>query len=402
MLKIISFLIGFICLPTSLFALELQEAFPRFILEFVPKKQGLSAAIIPGSEEMTRYEDSLLLPKALVKIKAPFKASRLGIQYMGKVRGFQRLNEKSSEARFYASFLEAKEAVLLLDGKPYATLNFEGEKQEEALIDNGCFTYHLETQGMEGELLSLGCRKSVYGEFGNEESMLQVFWAAGDWKPRGGEEGVHLVNLYGKAPSTVALENNKGEQRELKLWANPPKKRPRLLTALGLGPYQYLAKRESKIHDDAVQFMYMLYGKFVLSEKNSFKLFDAYIEGTSKFNNLGLYFSSDVAKLWNNRIVINTLLGAQDLFFELPGAKQHKIIYPQGIEMIFHHAFGLKNYKLMAGGFVALGAGLDYSNVWLRFGKGVFYELNYLKWAEDESKAEALGLSVGIPFFSAF
>ncbi len=47
-------------------------------------------------------------------------------------------------------------------------------------------------------------------------------------------------------------------------------------------------------------------------------------------------------------------------------------------------------------------AALDYNNIWVRFGKGIFYELNYIKWAAEGSSTESYGLSIGLPLFSAF
>lgn len=377
-----------------------------FQLAFQPSLPDISASVVEDSVHWVRHQGNILLPRALVVVRSSLPAKELTLLYRGISHGFQQVDENVAQARFYVSLFENQQALLYSGDKRLSELSFEGRKRsgkDGHMVDYSCYGHDLETSGLEGEYLSLGCSQSIIGEPGQEKVLLQVLWAAPNWKPIGDQLGLRLVNLKGSAPAKIQLISDTGEKRDLLIKAKVPLRKHRAHLALGFGPYQYLAQAQSKIYDDATHFMYMLYGKFDLTEKNSFKLFDAYIEGASTFNNFGFYFSSDVAKIWDERLVFNTLLGFQDLLFDLPGtSKQHKLIYPQGIEMILNHPFDLKNYKLMAGGFVTLGGGLDYSNVWLRFGKNVFYELNYLKWAEDDNKAEAFGLSVGIPLFSLF
>ena len=106
----------------------------------------------------------------------------------------------------------------------------------------------------------------------------------------------------------------------------------------------------------------------------------------------------------DNRIVVTPLLGIQGITFKSEFAKDtfSEVIYPQGFEIVYKHAFGLKNYQLVYGMFLSPSSREDYKNAWLRFGKGMFWEVNYLSWKKNSSYAKAWGLSVGLPFMSFF
>ena len=41
---------------------------------------------------------------------------------------------------------------------------------------------------------------------------------------------------------------------------------------------------------------------------------------------------------------------------------------------------------------------IEYRNVWVRWGKNYFWELNLIEWGQDDFKASMWGLSVGFPF----
>jgi hypothetical protein len=77
-----------------------------------------------------------------------------------------------------------------------------------------------------------------------------------------------------------------------------------------------------------------------------------------------------------------------------------QIIFPQGFEVVYRHAFGLRNYHLIYGMFLSTASDGSYENIWLRFGQKVFWELNWINWKYEDRQATSYGLSVGIPFLS--
>jgi hypothetical protein len=146
----------------------------------------------------------------------------------------------------------------------------------------------------------------------------------------------------------------------------------------------------------------MIYGKFDLTETASLKAFDALLYSKSLFNNSGLYFSYDLASLFDNKIFINALLGFQGIHYSFDRKTTNtvfEIIYPQGFEVLYKHAFGLENYNLFYGMFLSTGQ-QRYTNAWVRFGKRSFVELNYIDWGLDSNHIQMVGLSVGIPFIN--
>jgi hypothetical protein len=183
-----------------------------------------------------------------------------------------------------------------------------------------------------------------------------------------------------------------------------PERLPRIRTALGLGPY-VLSSREG---DDQTPGLLapsiMLYGKFDLTDTNSLRFFEAYFQQETLFNNFGLYYAYDVGAAFDRRILMSLNLGFQGVQFrhKTKGKLDNMIIFPQGLELVYRHAFGLQNYNLVYGMFLPTSMQEDYRNVWLRFGKRTFIEWNYLSWHRKDRFVQAWGLSVGFPFMTLF
>ena len=146
----------------------------------------------------------------------------------------------------------------------------------------------------------------------------------------------------------------------------------------------------------------MIYGKFDLNDTSSFKVFDALLYSKSRFNNSGIYFSYDLADAFDGRILLNALLGFQGLHYRFNSTSptEFRLLYPQGFEVVYKHAF-VENYHATYGMFLSTSAE-KYTNAWLRYGKKNFLELNYINWGHGTSSMKMWGLSIGIPFLSAF
>lgn len=147
----------------------------------------------------------------------------------------------------------------------------------------------------------------------------------------------------------------------------------------------------------------MLYGRFDINKSSSIKFFDALVYPKTLFNNSGIYFSYDLAEAFDGRVIINTLLGFQGLHYkhDSHSTLNFDMIFPQGFEVTYKHAFSLENYHLVYGMFILNGE-KDYSNLWLRFGEKVFYEINYMSWKYEDINYKTWGLSVGIPLAQWF
>jgi hypothetical protein len=372
-----------------------------FKFEYSVMTHKVHAKFVPNSIEWIRLDDTLLVPRARVEILVDLMPQNLNIKYLNYSHTFQKVNEKQSKIQLYVSLFQSNEISIYHKGKIYSNIiikNISKTRSKTHLIDYSCYPYHLKIESFDNEYLSLGCKESLTGKAGSEKKILQVFWATSDFKLMDQSPAPYLTTLADDQPAIINVINTQGEIKKIKISATIPDRYHRLRLALGFGPYDYFARNLKQDFDKSSTMAIMLYGKFDLTNEHSLKLFNAYLNEKTTFNNFGVYFSSDIAKIWNNRLVFNTLLGFQGLRFNSPDqTNMSQFIYPQGLEVTLNHPFELKNYKLILGGFISPERNVTYHNLWLRFGKKIFYEINYLSWQQNNNYIRAYGLSIGVP-----
>jgi hypothetical protein len=211
----------------------------------------------------------------------------------------------------------------------------------------------------------------------------------------------YQLQLTGQGRANFRLWR-RDEPYQVQVQGQVPEYVARFKTALGFGPYRFQTespKGTEPLHEVAT---YMLYGRYDLSATSSLRFFDAYLSSGAMFNNLGAYFAYELGSTADKRISVVPLLGVQAISFR-PGAEDatfHQAIYPQGGEIVYRHAFGLQNYSLIYGMFVSTYHKVGYENIWLRFGRRIFWEINWIGWRYQDREAAMYGLSVGIPFLS--
>ncbi|MBC7537539.1 MAG: hypothetical protein H7281_01860 [Bacteriovorax sp.] len=363
------------------------------------------ATWIPGSVQWIRNENNLLVPRALLNIIIKKNIALVHIDYHNSVI-IPVMKKDFFSTQIYVDLFNPDMASVysgtdLLDKiviEAQATLNARSKQ----LIDYSCAPYNLKIEGIDSEYLSIGCKMNRFGKFGNEFPRLEITLSS---------TNLRTIN-DAKPPYTIFLEDNspvelkmKGVDQKIKtfhLEASIPKRLNRLKTAVGFGPYIYQSEFQSDKQIANFAPAFMIYGKLDISETSSFKAFDALLYSKSRFNNSGLYFSYDLADAFDGRVLLNALLGFQGLHYKYSGDSptEFRLIYPQGFEVIYKHAF-IENYHLTYGMFFSTNSE-SYTNAWLRYGKNSFLELNYINWAHGRSHIEMWGLSIGIPFFNAF
>jgi len=272
-------------------------------------------------------------------------------------------------------------------------------KSEKLNIDYSCLPYHLKV--LEEELshyTSLSCKLNEVGSLLKRKPQLRVTLSGRTIQRPSTEFQTSLLTSGSVDFSNQLITSNK-----LKLSLSLPKKLSRLKTAFGFGPYLYYSRNEQQKKPNTWAPSFMLYAKIDLTEMSSIKAFDALVPSHTFFNNSGLYFSYDLAMLFDQRIIINTLLGFQGIHYKFNPQDKifYQTIFPQGFEVIYKHAFGLENKNLIYGMFFSTGED-QYINSWIRFGGKVFYEINYIHWNYKGQHVSMAGLSVGLPFFEAF
>jgi hypothetical protein len=365
----------------------------------------IEATWIPDSVQWIRNENNLLVPRALLKINIKHSIAMVHIDYHNAIVIPVR-NENFFTTQIYVDLFNPDTALVysgmdLMDKiviEARATLNARSKQ----LIDYSCAPYNLKLEGIDSEYLSIGCKMNRLGKFGSEYPRLEITLSSTNLRTMNDAKPPYTIFLEDNSPVELKMKGVDQKIKTFHLEALIPKRLNRLKTSVGFGPYIYQSDFQNDKQLSNLAPSLMIYGKFDINETSSFKAFDALLYSKSRFNNSGLYFSYDLADAFDGRVLINALLGFQGLHYKYSNdtPTEFKLIYPQGFEVIYKHAF-IENYHLTYGMFLSTSSE-SYTNAWIRYGKSSFLELNYINWGHDKSHIKMLGLSIGIPFFSAF
>lgn len=379
-----------------------------FELQMTNKNLNLKATFVRNSVQWVRVNDILLLPRAAVKIQASLPAHKVHLIYQNNIVLMQSNSESESETEMFVSLFNPSPIKVVIDGKESGLIEIQSRNvrgiKDNILIDYSCAPYNLEIKGLEDHFASIGCNLLRHGDFGSEYGVLEIYWSTSDLTLLDGSGPPFTGIVKEENPLRVQVKNALDEISVVEIKANVPKRLNRIKTAIGFGPYVFKTHEDNSQSKEVITPSYMVYGNFYLNKQNSLRAFDAMIWQKSFFNNLGLYYANELALVFDNRIQLTTLLGAQTVsyYFKQSQKTLHQVIYPQGFELSYLHAFGMKNYSLVYGMFIYPFGVNNYQNIWLRHGKRWFWELNYLSWANGDKKTYMYGLSVGIPFISFF
>lgn len=370
-----------------------------------------------NSIQWIRVNDVLLTPRARLAIYFIGNASDFTIKYREQSIIMQQ-SKNFAVTQFFVSLFQFDKAKIFYRGSQIGTISFHAKENKDKkrrthLVDYSCSRNNIKIKGMDNEYISLGCRTQRIGKFGKEKPMTEILWSSANYKLLDNSEAPYLSVFMDSKPVKVKVKNQFNEIKEIEISARIPKRLHRLNIAYGLGPYAFnttfardpkgVEEEEFETTQEPIAPAFMIYSNFKLSKETSIRGFNAIVAKKSIFNNLGLYFASDLAKVMDNKLTITTLLGMQHLYFQYDSKSKiiSEPIFPQGIEVNYNHAFGIENYLIGGGAFLSPSESYDYQNVWVRWGKGIFWELNYIYWKKDEFSAKTWGLSAGF-FFGGF
>lgn len=360
---------------------------------------------IKDTVQWVKTEEGLLTPRARIYIKIFSLRKDIHLSYANRPI----LPEKKNNflyVELYVPLFKNQNIKLFADGKEVGKLFIEGtpskDKTETHYIDYTCAPYKLNFIGLEREYLSASCRLRRIGSWGEEKPHLDVTWTTTNYKLLDESPSPFLTTFTGCSSVSTILKNENGQRREVNLKAQLPKRLKRIKTAIGFGPYAFKSINKDGEELNSVSPALMIYAKLDLAQNTSLRFFDALLWSESFFNNAGAYFAYELAQAFDNRFQLIPLLGVQAISFSYKQneEKYSHFIYPQGIEAIYKHPFGFENYILTGGLFFSTQSSIEYTNAWVRFGKKIFWELNYIKWGHKDEVAQTWGLSVGIPFLS--
>lgn len=386
--------------------------------DFPPAVEGGNGVVeadwIAGSVKWVRAYDGLALPRARLRVSVRAAPERALILWRGRAVALQ-ADGNSAFAEIFVPLLEGGLAVVELDGRQAARVRIaakaspSGPPAARHAMDHSCSPWGVAIKGLDDAYLSMNCRITPVGRIGREEALLEVHWtAAGVTLPDGSSPPL-TAHLRDGRPSRLELIGPDGTRRVVELSAAVPPRLHRMRLAWGAGPYRLSSSAGS---GNGWAGSAMLYGNFRLrtaEDGMSLRAFEAAVSqsptNTAFFNNLGLYFAYDLARVWDQRLHVTALLGFQEATFAPRGLAQRAYsaaLAPQGFEILYPDAFGRRNETLSGGMFLGTDTRKPYQNFWLRYGSRWFVELNEIYWREEDRHARMAGVSVGAPFASLF
>jgi hypothetical protein len=366
----------------------------------------IKVSFISNSVQWIRNESNLLIPRSMVGISIFSDDSNINLHYLKKtIFPVKKNNFYYTEIYvdlFNPGSIEIYKSHQIIDKISFVSKGTKDAKSKQ-LIDYSCVPYQLSIEGIDDEYLSVGCKMEAIGNLLEQRPRLEVTISSTNLFSENGERPPYTIYLADNSPVEFKLKNDQNILKKIIVKAVLPKRLTRLKLAAGIGPYIYNSEKLNATTNGQIAPSYMLYGKFELTPTTSFKAFDALVYAKTLFNNSGMYFSYDLAEIFDGRILINTLLGFQGLHYKYDKASNTKfeMLYPQGFEVIYKHAFGVENKHLTYGMFLSTDSN-EYTNAWIRYGGRFFWELNYINWAHTPNKISMYGLSIGFPIFEAF
>lgn len=375
------------------------------ILKLVESKR-VKVGLIANSVQWVRDQSNLLIPRGLLRIDIENPSSEIHVSSDGTTFLPQQ-NDQLARTEIYVNLfnpgiIEIKEGEYTI-GK-YTLYARQTGSGKSKLIDYSCAPYQLQFEGLDNDYMSVGCKMERLGKWGHERPRLMITWSTTNYTLKDGTRPPFRVSMQENLPVFLTLLDPNGREQKVTIKAQLPKRLHRLKTAVGFGPYQFKSQSGTEGRPNRLAGAGMLYGRLDMTPSSSLRIFDAFVAEKSLFNNAGFYFAYELADALDSRIEIVPLLGFQALYFKYDSehSTRNGIIFPQGAEVVYKNAFGFENYTLIAGAFYLSSSSEKYENYWLRWGKKLFWELNYISWESGQNHASMAGLSIGIPFVSLF
>ncbi|MBI3288821.1 MAG: hypothetical protein HYZ74_04815 [Elusimicrobia bacterium] len=389
------------------------------VFDFADFSVKVDSAAIPvearwmsGSTRWVRGADGLAVPLARLRVSVRAAPERVALRWRDRAILLQGGPDEAF-TELFVPLLDGGEARLDLDGRPLTRVRVGARVASATLpaarhaIDHSCSPWRVTIAGLDDSLLSMNCRLILTGRIGSEEPLLDVRWAAAGVSLPGGSMPMTAQLRSGQSAKATVLGPD-GKSRVVEISARLAPRWRRLRLAYGLGPYGLSSSAPT---GNGTTGSVMLYANFRLRPEDNLSLrsFEAAVSqsplNTVFFNNLGLYFAYDLARVLDQRLLITAMLGMQGVTFAPQGLSRkiyNEILFPQGLEATYVDAFGKKNRTLSGGMFLQPTTNKHYHNIWLRYGGRWFGELNYISWRSYDRSARMWGVSIGAPLAQLF
>ena len=377
----------------------------NFVIVFEKRPLKFEVKFEKESLQWVRTESNLLLPRMKLHFLLLSNSyEEYSLRYDQKSFFFQFTKEGAIVHVNYALF-ESSPIEIFKNGKLInkVTVRPKPNKELTGLIDYSCTKYNLKIDLPREKFYSVGCIESISGGFGEQRKTIEVTWISPGLKLRNGDKPPFVSTFIESGEVSSLVVDEKGNEHRVKMTTKFHERYHRLRTAVGFGPHiLYTSEGNNNTEDEITSPLY-IYGRFDLNLNSSFRFFNGVVMKDSVFNNGGLYFAYDLGKAFDERIIVTALLGLQFVYHKHDGGKaETEGLFPQGVELTYKHAFGQKDYSLIYGFFFTPNSDDEYTNTWIRYGKRIFWEVNYMSWKQSDRYAKTWGLSVGLPLAQFF
>ena len=367
----------------------------------------IDAIVENDSFQWIRVNSNYLTPRVRLKLRVNSSDPVFHIEYKNNIFNFQQ-SRKNSYAELYYSLFEKNEVHIKLKNKIMAKIHirFKAHKKQKQLIDYSCSRNAIEILGLEDEHITIGCKTRRIGRYGKEKPLLEIQWLSPELEISHDASVPYNAAFLNQRPVSIKVTNRYTKTtKTLTIKAKTPKRLHRLFTAYGYGAHALHTKRENdeekkQVNKTDLAPALFFYINYKISDMTSIRGFNAATFKESSFNNAGIYLGSDFGHSLDQKLYFSTLLGVQYLYFKFDNdsSEVSEAIFPQGLEFMYRHAFDIPNYIISGGLFISTSESIDYENIWIRWGKNYFWEVNLITWGKDEFEARTWGFSVGFPF----
>lgn len=388
-----------------------------FQVEWIGKPlEGVQIELEKRSLDWVRTSEAIVLPRGRIHVSAP-GAQGGRITYLGYSEALKADGSVETAIALMSGPELPIEIILLKNGRELqgrAMVRFKPRgvsNKPRIFFDNSCSRFDPEVEMPHGittnDWIFVGCRhiQQVAQHYRTSTLEMYVYWDnVGQSIKIGGVQTPALSHSLwpirvSAQPGFVDLESQ-GHPLRIKY------KIPHYLYhgrfSLGLGPYSMDFDDGQEFHENNISVMPTLYTSFFFNETMRIVSFGAVNINHHWVTDFGLYFSTQSMHVLDRRFIMNLLLGGHAIGFKSGENYYVKFGGPQGFEAIFTD-FLVPGNNITAGGFFyPLIDQKSYINAWLRWGSSkMFYEINYISWAEAVGNtpvtSKSWGITVGFP-----
>lgn len=385
-----------------------------FVLDRVSGElAGATVVLEPSSAAFVRVATWVVAPRAVLAIRVPGASG--GLVHYGGASHPLVAGSGVATAEIPIALLSDRSEPVTIEarvGERMASasyvVRFAPRAGQAALLmqDSSCSPWGIRvTRGAlpRDSWLFLGCRLIRTERADDMAATLELYAL---WDNAGDEvqlDGARLRPVTGslyviRAASKPGHITLTAQGKSVTLAYGIPETLPAAFLGAGIGPYHY-SLEDGRFSADTVTPLLTVYAGYTFTPDVRIVYFNATALHRRGYADNGLYLWLEQARMVDDRLSFNLLLGANMLVYSHDDEVRWRVTAPQGFELVYRDVFG-RNYSAMLGAFLYPDLfDRSYYNVWLRWGSPqLFGELNYIHWKQPHSDGVTSSTSIGVSF----